>query len=668
MTTVPPSAAPVAECDLIMKGGITSGVVYPPAILELKNSYRFRSIGGTSAGAIAAALTAAAEFGRSRQGFETLGQASAQLGQPGFLLSLFRPTGGTGPLFRFMLRLFVLLSGKRKRPPETVAAIHRGLAESTPFAYAIGVVMAATLGLAFAAGVVAFWRPGLLAQGLVLHGILALFALNAFWTAVAIGCLLVGIVLLAPLPGLIRLLWILARTVPHNHLGVCRGTREKPSDAPALTEWLDEQLQRCAGRTVNDAPLTFGELWAGPPGSAVPGDAVKPSIDLRMVTTCLSQHQPYVLPFTQEVFAMRDADAAQFFPPRIAEWLSARAPAVQAGVKLPEGFHYLPAAADLPVLVAVRMSLSFPVLFSAVPLYSLPLASPPRRPDAQPVTIKAGHLQLNWFSDGGICSNFPVHFFDRWLPRRPTFGITLTALPAESFVKGGRLSSDYLAMARPSGQIGIIKEDPGPRSQFNDPVYLPRAGDEQAPEWVPLGDAESGGRDHPDLFRFLGATFATAQSYRDNSQSLLPSYRERVVQIRMQEDEGGLNLNMPAATVQRIAEHGRQAGAVLREQFNFAEHQWVRYRVLLAELEKNLGHMRSVVMERKPFWLGELGTQAWPADQTRRFAYARPEAWFKTATTRLEQLLAVAESWGDSALFQEEPPEPRPDLRVVPSG
>ena len=47
-----------------MKGGITSGIVYPAAILRLKDKYRFRNIGGTSAGAMAAALTAAAEYGR----------------------------------------------------------------------------------------------------------------------------------------------------------------------------------------------------------------------------------------------------------------------------------------------------------------------------------------------------------------------------------------------------------------------------------------------------------------------------------------------------------------------------------------------------------------------------------------------------------------------------
>src|SRR4051794_873622 len=57
------------ECDLVMKGGVTSGVVYPPAVLELATRFRFRSIGGASAGAIAAAATAAAELGRKSGGF-----------------------------------------------------------------------------------------------------------------------------------------------------------------------------------------------------------------------------------------------------------------------------------------------------------------------------------------------------------------------------------------------------------------------------------------------------------------------------------------------------------------------------------------------------------------------------------------------------------------------
>ena len=43
---------PDKGCDIIMKGGITSGIVYPKAIFELAKKYKFCSIGGTSAGAM----------------------------------------------------------------------------------------------------------------------------------------------------------------------------------------------------------------------------------------------------------------------------------------------------------------------------------------------------------------------------------------------------------------------------------------------------------------------------------------------------------------------------------------------------------------------------------------------------------------------------------------
>ena len=41
-------------CDLVMRGGVTSGVVYPSAIQEIAKEFYLVGIGGTSAGAIAA--------------------------------------------------------------------------------------------------------------------------------------------------------------------------------------------------------------------------------------------------------------------------------------------------------------------------------------------------------------------------------------------------------------------------------------------------------------------------------------------------------------------------------------------------------------------------------------------------------------------------------------
>jgi predicted acylesterase/phospholipase RssA len=90
---------PGKECDLVMKGGVASGIVYPQAILTLAQKYRFRAVGGSSAGAIAAALAVAAEYGRERGGFETLDTIRISLLRRGAIKALFQPSAHTKPLW-----------------------------------------------------------------------------------------------------------------------------------------------------------------------------------------------------------------------------------------------------------------------------------------------------------------------------------------------------------------------------------------------------------------------------------------------------------------------------------------------------------------------------------------------------------------------------------------
>ncbi|MFL6121310.1 hypothetical protein [Actinophytocola sp.] len=77
--------------DLTMRGGATSGVVYPLAVCEIATKFRVRNVGGASAGAIAAAATAAAELGRSSdlpdEAYAPLSAADRRAGlvRPGFV-------------------------------------------------------------------------------------------------------------------------------------------------------------------------------------------------------------------------------------------------------------------------------------------------------------------------------------------------------------------------------------------------------------------------------------------------------------------------------------------------------------------------------------------------------------------------------------------------------
>jgi hypothetical protein len=95
------------ECDIVMAGGVTSGILYPGAVAMIARGYQFRSIGGTSVGAIAAAVTAAAEYGRltdqNPDAFELVAALTKTLGDEAGdghtrLFHLFTPEPATAPL------------------------------------------------------------------------------------------------------------------------------------------------------------------------------------------------------------------------------------------------------------------------------------------------------------------------------------------------------------------------------------------------------------------------------------------------------------------------------------------------------------------------------------------------------------------------------------------
>lgn len=101
------SAALTERCDLVMKGGITSGVIYPHVVCQLAITKRLQRVGGTSAGAIAAGAAAAAELGRDAAradaGYPRLAALPANLaeittGGHTRLYNLFQPQRSTTAL------------------------------------------------------------------------------------------------------------------------------------------------------------------------------------------------------------------------------------------------------------------------------------------------------------------------------------------------------------------------------------------------------------------------------------------------------------------------------------------------------------------------------------------------------------------------------------------
>jgi predicted acylesterase/phospholipase RssA len=538
-------AAPSLDCDVVMKGGITSGVIYPLAVCRLAERYRLRDIGGASAGAIAATAAGAAEFGRQQgsasplAGFAGLERLPAQLAEPvgpagtPRLMSLFQPSEATRPFFKILL---AILEGPTLAARVTgglkIILEHNGASCWVALVIAIGLAYAGFSGETGALG----------------------------WVAIAAGALAVLAVGLAV--AVVRFVLAgLGALGPINNFGLCPG-QGAPSSTPPLTVWLAGLLDDLAGNTGPD-PITFGDLR-------------RKEIGVSVMTTELTRMRPLRLPFEEAdfgAFFFRRSDFERLFPPSIVDFMVRRVTerlqdprfeALRTRLALingggEEALHPFPDADSLPLVVAARMSLSFPVLLQAVPLYAVDWTLRANKPVPRP--------ERCWFSDGGICSNLPIHFFDALLPSRPTFALDLTAPHPDHPVQfppfgAGKSERDNVWMA--TSNIGGI-----------------------AATWARF---DRPGRRFP-LFSFLSAIIDTMQSWNDQLTSHYPGYRDRIVHISHTADEGGLNLDMKDQVITRLSARGAAAGEVLRERFDpatgpgWANHQWIRYRSLLAMLE-----------------------------------------------------------------------------------
>lgn len=542
-------------CDLVMKGGITSGIVYPNAVLSLARQYRFKNIGGTSAGAIAAAVAAAAALGDRRRhagqaveaqvGFPGLATVSAELSRRGFIYSLFQPAHGA----RTAYRLLVMLTGKSSLPRKIACLL------AAVFAIAPLELLATLVGLLgigwLAGGVDGVWAT-------LLPSLLCAYGAGVLASALRV-----------------------ARVARRNLLGLCSGATQADASTPALTDWLHARLQALAGLPA-DRPLTFGDLHQAPRYAGEPAGAH--AISLQMITTCVSHTEPRTLPFSAAHFWFVREEFLQLFPASVVDWLVTQAGAPQRVDG--RDYYRLVDGEQLPVLVATRMSLSFPLLISAVPLHEParrerrcePAAAPTPGRDSSNVADSMEGLtsggqncgpvitafRVCWFSDGGISSNFPIHLFDAALPRWPTFGINLV-YPRHA---------DAVLLSDAEGQ--------GEQAQIERAVFLPtenRQGWQRSYQSIakPLAAAEMSG--------FLFSIVSTMQNWRDVLQARAPGYRDRIVHVSLHGDEGGMNLDMPQDVLSRIAAKGSVAGERFCD-FSFANHYWIRWRNLASAYQR----------------------------------------------------------------------------------
>ncbi|WP_421916980.1 hypothetical protein [Mesorhizobium sp.] len=591
------------DCDIVMAGGVTSGIIYPGAVAMIARRYAFHSIGGTSVGAIAAAITAAAEYGRRTNlnpgAFGELEQMPKELGQYADdghtrLFHLFTAEPETRRLLSLIGPLF---SGGKGRAGALLSAL-----SSWQIAIPTGLALFAGLAAAFVLG-----------QGG--HGLLAL--------AAGVAALALALVILTVM-FVVMLYWAWLPAWRANFYGICTGLSSPRLTAPAganpfegLTPWIHRKVQSAAGRPLDDVPVTFGDLWSAPDPDGKKtepwenGTVVNPasprSIDLVMVASDISRNRSAQLPFleTPSTLYIEKAVLSSYFPLPIVEWMLKNAGSPENNVEQRDDVIRLPKPQDLPIVFGARLSLSFPFLLAALPLMTPDYAHKPKG--------KPYRLRRVWFSDGGLTSNFPVHFFDSPVPTRPTFCLNLIDYEADVPVQHGDSDADMTEEASPDADQPVAQARSAEREIASRPKIVPQSdpkpgdavwkmvsmatGNNMTPAPFTSFDESKGA----GLLSFIFTLVNTARFWSDNEMVIAPGIRERVVNIALRPDEGGLNLDMPANTLDDLDYRGRAAGLLIAARFDplapadpktgkanvnvFANHRWVRFRNFMASFE-----------------------------------------------------------------------------------
>jgi len=201
------------------------------------------------------------------------------------------------------------------------------------------------------------------------------------------------------------------------------------------------------------------------------------------------------------------------------------------------------------------------------------------------------------------------------------------------------MPSDQVSTVRKplEGLAGATAVEP----RRSEPVHLPQANRPEAAAWHEVST----------VAQLFTSMFDTMMAYRDTMQSELPGFRERIVEIRLTNDEGGLNLDMDPKRIQRLADKGAKAGELLRA-FNFDEHRWVRLQVLMPPLAEELEHLL----------LQTTTLGGWPQAN---HPYHRGASWLNAMQTCLTALAATTTSNALGPLKLSDP-KPPSTLRASP--
>jgi hypothetical protein len=361
-----------------------------------------------------------------------------------------------------------------------------------------------------------------------------------------------------------------------------------------------------------------------------------------MMASNLTQGRPYGFPLTEDSgdLYFRMEDLTPFFPSEVMTYLKKCAvphTVFTNYLRMPYG--------DLPILVATRLSLSVPLLFKSIGLWAIPVPALGAAPGAP---------YRCWFSDGGICANFPIQLFDEALPRWPTFGVTLEDHPP----KPGH-----------SPEVPWITD-----AKENQPELDYSANTSNKPAQPSI----------KTLLGFLYGIVDTARKWNDNASVRLPGVRERVVHIYLdpKKASGGLNLRITGDRMMELAVNGHEAGLALVRKFlhpavesqvspghgiAWDEHRWVRFTTLVHSVRSKLDlFSTSARGSRHATGLSQAisDAKASPRKAPYHEGFGLTDNQAEALVAAQAALATLEQSFAQDRVQQPQPLRPRPELRT----
>lgn len=171
------------------------------------------------------------------------------------------------------------------------------------------------------------------------------------------------------------------------------------------------------------------------------------------------------------------------------------------------------------------------------------------------------------------------------------------------------------------------------------------------------------------------------QNWNDNALSRMPGVRDRIVRVRLNPEQGGMNLNMTQDTVEKVARLGHDAAIKLVKRFaqpgpngeqppGWDDQRWIRLGVLLRLMQERAAGVQVALQDALPHTsnFADLAQRAATPGSPPPPGYQEPltPQQLQALTKAIDALKAFMLTCNEAANATDFEPVPKPELRLRP--